>query len=242
MRLPAHVRAVDFVSDLHLCAAMPRTAAAFTRYLAQTPADALVLLGDVFEAWVGDDLLSQPFEAGITAALREAAQRMTIAVMPGNRDFLLGAAFHAAAGTQALADPSVIEAFGQRLLLTHGDALCVADVPYQRFRAQVREPAWQQAFLAQPLTDRLAQARGMRDASKAHQQGGADFVDADPALAAQWLSEAGVQVLIHGHTHRPGSGPFAGGQRHVLSDWDCDHAQRAEVLRWTAGGLVRLAP
>lgn len=242
MRLAATVQVVDFVSDLHLSAAMPRTTEAFLAYLAHTPADALVLLGDVFEAWVGDDLLTQPFEAAVAAALHAASQRMPIGLMVGNRDFLLGAAFHAAAGTQPLTDPSVLEAFGQRLLLTHGDALCVADAPYQQFRAQVRTPAWQQAFLARPLTERQALARGMRDASQAHQQGQASYADADPDLATRWLADAGAAVLIHGHTHRPGSGPFASGQRHVLSDWDLDHGQRAEVLRWTAAGLARRQP
>jgi UDP-2,3-diacylglucosamine hydrolase len=150
----------------------------------------------------------------------------------------------ASAGMQGLADPTLLDAFGQRWLLSHGDALCLDDADYQRFRTQVRSAAWQQAFLAQPLAARERQARQMRDASMAHQatQGPAGWSDVDDAEAARWLAAAGSTTLIHGHTHRPGvHGLPGGGVRHVLGDWDVDHgAPRARILRLDATGLQPL--
>lgn len=236
------MQAVDFVSDLHLCPDMPRTLAAFTHYLSHSAADAVVLLGDVFEVWVGDDSLSQSFEAHCMSAMRQAAARRPLGILRGNRDFLLGPAFFEAVGAVDLADPCALQAFGQTVLLTHGDAWCVADTEYQAFRAQVRQPAWQQQFLARPLPERLMVAQQMREASQAHQQQQpVTWADVDPAIAAEALQQAGAHTLVHGHTHRPVTEPFAGRfQRHVLSDWDLDRAERAEVLRWTAGGWQRL--
>lgn len=245
LQLPASAQCVDLVSDLHLCPALPRTTEAFLAFLGRTRADALFLLGDVFEAWVGDDVLTQPFERRCVDALRKAAARMPVWVMHGNRDFLLGPAFFAASGAQPLADPTLVLAHGEAWLLSHGDALCTGDAEYQAFRRQVRQPAWQAAFLARPLTERQALARQMRDASQAHQQatGASEWAEIDPALASQWLAAAGAGTLVHGHTHRPGTAPLGDGQqRHVLSDWDLDQGQRAEVLRWTPQGAQRLAP
>lgn len=246
--LPPSVRAVDFISDLHLSADLPLTMAAFQRYLQRTHADALFILGDLFEAWVGDDMASQAFEAQCVRALAEAAARRPVYVMHGNRDFLLGERFFQASGTLPLADPCEVSAFGgKRLLLSHGDALCLADTAYQQFRTQVRAPAWADEFLARPLAERLQIAAQMRAASREHQIRSAPVTsaDADPALATRWLADAGAQTLVHGHTHRPASERRPEGwERHVLSDWDADHVApaRAEVLRWTSGGLERLAP
>ncbi|HSI57978.1 MAG TPA: UDP-2,3-diacylglucosamine diphosphatase [Ideonella sp.] len=245
LHLPADTQTVDFISDLHLSASMPRTLAAFEAYLAATPADALFILGDLFEVWPGDDVLGEPFEQLCAGLLRDAAGRRPVHVMRGNRDFLFGPRFFEATGTHELADPTAVQAFGRTVLLSHGDALCLADTAYQQFRAQVRRPAWQAAVLAKPLAERLALASQMRDASRAHNQGRdpVTFADADPALASAWLADAGAAVLVHGHTHRPASEQRPEGwQRHVLSDWDLDHAGpgRAEVLRWTAAGFQRL--
>jgi UDP-2,3-diacylglucosamine hydrolase len=150
-----------------------------------------------------------------------------------------------ACGVMPLADPSVFVAFGQRVLLTHGDALCLADLDYQAFRCQVRSAEWQQQFLAQPLAARRAQAQAMRRISaecKAAQQP-ADWVDVDREAALGWLRAADAKVMVHGHTHQPASHPLAPGfVRHVLSDWELDHGERAEVLRWQAGGFERLTP
>jgi UDP-2,3-diacylglucosamine hydrolase len=243
--LPAAVQAVDFISDLHLSPDLPRTVRAFEQYLAHTRADAVFILGDLFEAWVGDDMLSQPFEAACGQALKAAAGRMPVHVMRGNRDFLLGPAFFQATDCIDLPDPQPVQAFGQTLLLTHGDAWCLADVDYLRFRSMVRAPAWQATFLAKPLAERLVIAAQMRAASRAH-QGARDpvtYADVDGALAGQWLADSGADTLIHGHTHRPcDEQRESGWRRCVLSDWDLDHVQppRAEVLRWSRSGLTRL--
>lgn len=234
-------RCIDLLSDVHLHADMPRTYAAWRAHLLATPADAVLVLGDLFEVWVGDDAAGDGFAADCVAVLHAASAQRALYFLPGNRDFLVGDALLAAAGMQRLADPTALQAFGQRWLLAHGDALCLADTAYQQFRQQVRSPAWQRAFLAQPLATREQQARAMRDASIAHQAdlGPALWSDVDGNAAAQWLAASGCQTLIHGHTHRPATHALpGGGTRHVLGDWDCDHgAPRARALRLTAAGL-----
>jgi UDP-2,3-diacylglucosamine hydrolase len=245
--LPAQWRAVDFISDLHLCPELPLTLSAWTQYLQTTSADALFILGDLFEVWVGDDALCGEFEASCAARLTEAAQRLPIWVMRGNRDFLMGPRFAAASGVTMLADPCVLQAGSHRWLLSHGDALCTDDADYQRFRRQVRDPAWQAEFLRKPLTERRQIAAYLRQQSMARQQhwDTAYSVDIDPALTASWLAAAGTDTLLHGHTHRPGSERRPEGwQRHVLSDWDLDDAKapRAEVLRLMPGSLQRMPP
>lgn len=243
---PARWRAIDFISDLHLDAAHPRTFEAWQRQMLHTTADAVFLLGDIFEVWVGDDARFAGFEQRCAEVLAAASRRCTLAFMPGNRDFLVGDVLLAECGVQRLADPTLLIAFGTEVLLTHGDALCLADTDYQRFRAMVREPAWQAAFLARPLTQRQVVARQLRDASEANKaaQTSTEWADVDAATAVQWLQAAGCTQMLHGHTHRPGSAALAPGfQRHVLSDWDLDAATpRAEVLRLTAMGLQRLSP
>lgn len=236
------VRVVDFVSDLHLCADMPKTAAAFLDYLAKTRCDALVLLGDIFEVWVGDDMGDGEFESSILAALARFSAARPLLFMVGNRDFLVGPATLQRAGATGLSDPALLDCQGHRLLLSHGDALCLADLRYQAFRQQVRQPAWRAAVLAKPLGERLALARSLREGSQ-HMQ--ADplhlHADADPDLVAAWLSHAGSSTMIHGHTHRPADHVMPNGRRRiVLSDWDLDHDERAEVLRFIKGEFQRL--
>lgn len=247
LHAPPSWRCIDFVSDLHLHAGLPRTAEALASYLRRTPADAVMILGDLFEAWVGDDMRHTGFEAECTSFLAEAGQRLHLGLMVGNRDFLLGDDMIAACQAHALPDPTLLHAFGQHVLLTHGDALCLADQAYLRFRAQVRQPAWRDAFLAKPLDERLMVARQMREASARHQgaQTPDNWADVDEATAGAWMHEAAAPVLVHGHTHRPQSTAFgtAGGMRHVLSDWDLDGSHgppRAEVLRLSAQGFERL--
>lgn len=250
LELPPSIRTVDFVSDLHLSPDMPHTLAALEQYLAATRADAVFILGDLFEAWVGDDSIALPFEARCVAMLAVASRRRPLHVMRGNRDFLLGEPFFRATGAVDLPDPVALHAPGvgaAPVLLSHGDALCLGDVAYQQFRAQVRQPAWQQAFLAKPLAERQVIGAQMRAASRAHQQRAepVTYADVDPGLARQWLQAASATTLVHGHTHRPQSEQRADGWwRHVLSDWDCDHVQppRAEVLRWSPSGFARLPP
>ncbi len=182
--------------------------------------------------------------AGPPHVLADAASRRAMGFMAGNRDFLVGAAMLRSCGMAALPDPTLLSAWGQRVLLTHGDALCLADTAYQAFRAQVRSPAWRDEFLAQPLATREHLARQMRDASEANKRGRApaDWADVDPAAAVAWMHAAGSHAMVHGHTHRPGSEVLAPGYtRHVLSDWDCDGAPaRAQVLRLTRDGFARI--
>ncbi|WP_404976839.1 MULTISPECIES: UDP-2,3-diacylglucosamine diphosphatase [unclassified Acidovorax] len=251
---PPDWRTVDFVSDLHLDAAHPATVQAFEGYLAATPADAVFLLGDVFEVWAGDDALDEPgsFEAACCALLQRTAQRIPLFFMHGNRDFLVAGEFSRRSGIPLLVDPTVLTFAGQRWLLSHGDALCLQDVDYQRFRAMARNPQWQAQLLARPLAERRALGRSVRSESEARKQSGTGFygdVDTDAALA--WLAAAQAPALIHGHTHLPadhvlreqgpdGTSPAL--TRHVLTDWDLDaQPPRAGVLRLTGQGLERVA-
>jgi UDP-2,3-diacylglucosamine hydrolase len=238
--LPASVQRVEWVSDVHVCADRPHTATAFTRYLAHTRADVVCVLGDLFEAWIGDDALSVlPFERDIVTALAHVSQRAQLGVMCGNRDFLLSSGFLSACGAVGLADPCRVEAFGQSVLATHGDALCVADRAYQQVRQVVRSGPWQANFLARSVPERLAIAQQLRAQSQAEQADLApeDYADVDAATATVWLHDAGCSRLIHGHTHRPTSSDW----REVLSDWDLEPPgpARASVLRWTAQGFSR---
>ena len=246
MTAPAGWRAIDFISDLHLADDMPRTFAAWADYLQHTRADAVFILGDLFEVWAGDDGRDDEFERRCVEVLARAAGERAIGFMAGNRDFLVGAAMLDACGLFALPDPSVLLAFGERVLLTHGDALCLSDVAYQQFRSQVRSAAWRADFLGRPLDERRALARRLRDGSeqRKRQMAAHDWPDIDAAAALRWMDAASAPTLIHGHTHRPASGPIAPGRvRHVLSDWDLDRPPaRAEVLRLDAGGLRRLSP
>jgi UDP-2,3-diacylglucosamine hydrolase len=241
---PANWRTVDFISDLHLQASEPATFDAWRSYMAATPADSVFILGDLFEVWVGDDVLALPgFEADCAAVMRATAQRLPVFFMHGNRDFLVGDGLMAAAGTTLMHDPTVLSFNSQRFLLTHGDALCLDDHDYIAFRTQVRTPQWQQQFLAQPLAQRQAVARGLRDASETRKRAASDYADVDAAAARSWLTAAQAGVMIHGHTHKPATHDLGGGlQRVVLSDWDAAaQPQRLEVMRLDAGGLQRLA-
>jgi UDP-2,3-diacylglucosamine hydrolase len=246
---PAEWRCIEFISDLHLSEDLPRTTAAWRDYLRGSRADAIYILGDLFEVWIGDDAC-QPgrFESEAAAVLADAASRRAMGFMVGNRDFLVGAQMLKTCGVAALPDPTLLSAWGQRVLLTHGDALCLADEAYQAFRRQVRSAAWRDGFLSQSLAAREALARQMRDASEANKQGQdpADWSDVDAAAAVAWMHATGSRVMVHGHTHRPGSEALAPGYtRHVLSDWNCDAGPlRAQVLRLTRDGFVRvdLAP
>lgn len=242
---PSHWRTVDFLSDLHLQASEPDTLAAWHHYLQTTPADALFILGDLFEVWVGDDALDDPgsFESQACALLQAASRQRALFFLHGNRDFLIGPGFARHTGATLLHDPTVLVWQGQRLLLSHGDALCLDDVDYQRFRVQARSVQWQEHFLAQPLAQRRAQARGIRAESEARKQSGAVYADVDGPAAIAWLQAARATTLVHGHTHRPAEHALVPGlARVVLSDWDAAaQPPRADVLRLTPQGLERIA-
>lgn len=242
LRAPASWQRVEFISDLHLSEREPATWQAWLRYLSTTRADALFILGDLFEVWVGDDAASEPgFEAECTEALRTTCGARPVFVMHGNRDFLLGPQWFNRTGAQWLTDPTVLDFNGQRWLLSHGDALCLEDHDYQAFRAQVRRADWQHAFLAQALSQRRQLARGMRDASEARKRSTDLWADVDTAAARAQLQQAQCHTLIHGHTHRPGEHALGDGLRRVvLSDWCLDAApMRAEVLVLDRDGLHR---
>lgn len=247
LHAPSRWTSIDILSDLHLQAGLPGTTAAWARHLTTTTAQAVILLGDVFEVWVGDDA-AEPgsFEAHCEAILREASRTRSLYFMAGNRDFLVGPDFLARCGVQALPDPTVLVAFGRRWLLSHGDALCLDDGEYQDFRRRVREPAWQQSFLAQPLAQRRELAARMRAASqqRKREQGLEGYGDLDKAATLDWLRATDAEALIHGHTHRPADHTLPEGRRrHVLSDWDFDtpgQPPRGEVLRLDAQGLQRV--
>lgn len=245
---PPNWTQIDFLSDLHLSQDTPATFDALAHHLQRTSAQAVFMLGDVFEVWVGDDARFEDFEARCAALLREASQRLKLFFMPGNRDFLVGPALLDAVGVQDLSDPTVLIAFDQRILLSHGDALCLDDAAYQQFRAEVRGKPWQTRFLAQSLAARKAAARQMRDASEniKREQTPNAWSDLDTQACLQWLAHAQADTLIHGHTHRPATHTLSEGkQRWVLSDWDLDGptaAARAEVLRLSTAGLQRVKP
>lgn len=237
-------RTADFISDLHLQASDPATFEAWQRYMQTTQADAVFILGDLFEVWVGDDAVSDgmAFEDRCAAVLRDAARRTRVFFMHGNRDFLVGRDLLARLGVTLLDDPTVFAMDGQRWLLSHGDELCLDDVEYLRFRAQVRSEHWQQEFLAQPLERRRAIARNLREQSESIKRTGADYADVDAAAAREWLLEAQAATLIHGHTHKPANHDLGPGLRRVvLSDWDAAATPpRLQVLRLAGGKLERV--
>lgn len=242
---PAQWQTVDFVSDLHLCADAPRTTAAFAHYIRHTPADALFILGDLFELWIGDDARDEPFNARCIDWLKAYGRSRPLFFICGNRDFLVGPALLADSAMRALDEPTCLSAFGHSILLSHGDPLCLDDQPYQAYRREVRSAAWQQAFLARPMADRLAVARQIRADSRVRKEAEPDlskWADVDADEARRWLHAAGATTLVHGHTHRPGDTPLGDGLwRMTLSDWDLDSPRdRAEVLRLDAQGWHRL--
>lgn len=243
---PPAWRSVDFISDLHLQPGEPATFEAWRRFMAATPADAVFILGDLFEVWVGDDLAAAPgFAADCAAVIAATAQRAPVFLMHGNRDFLIGEGFARACGATLLADPAVLGFAGQRVVLTHGDALCLDDTDYMAFRAQVRDAAWQQAFLARPAAEREALGREMRRQSEARkrEQGPEQYADLDAAAVQAWLDAADARAMMHGHTHRPATHALAGGrERIVLSDWDAAaQPPRLQALRLSAAGAQRIA-
>ncbi len=237
---PAHWHCVDFISDLHLQASDPLTFQAWSTYLHCTQADAVFILGDLFEVWIGDDTLSVEtgFERQCADVLRSASARLDLYILCGNRDFLMGAALMSHCGCNLLEDPCVLSFADERWLLTHGDALCLADTEYIRFRAKVRSTEWQREFLQRPLIERIALTRSMREQSEARKRIDAVYADVDAPAAQALLQSVQSTHMIHGHTHQPAQHDLGQGHvRWVLSDWDL-HATpaRAEVLRLNAAG------
>jgi UDP-2,3-diacylglucosamine hydrolase len=234
------------VSDLHLRAERPDLTERFAAFLAETASanvEALFILGDLFEYWIGDDDLADSFNARICRLLRALADSGTrIGFIAGNRDFLIGETFAAAAGIRLMRDIEKVGAGGTPTLLMHGDTVCTDDLPYQEFRRMVRARQWQEDFLARPLAERRAEVENLRRRSAQAMQGKtAAIMDANPAAIREALTAHGCTRLIHGHTHRPGQEniPLAVGsaERWVLSDWDTG---RGDALEIDAAGVRRL--
>lgn len=224
-----------FISDLHLDSGRPEITQLFGDFIDNEArsAEALYILGDLFEAWVGDDDPSEVgnLVAGKLCALRDSG--VPVFFIRGNRDFLLGDDYARRAGVTILPDPAVVLLHGKPTLLMHGDLLCTDDIAYQQFRAQTRNPQWQAQFLAQPLAARLAFAQQARAASTAHQIGLRSagqmeaITDVSPATVNETFALFGIDTLIHGHTHRPNMHTENTGTRIVLGDW----YQQGSVLR-----------
>lgn len=220
-----------FISDLHLDAARPQITELFLRFLRDEAqqAEALYILGDLFEAWIGDDA---PGELGIEVAraLSACARAGTrLGFIRGNRDFLLDAGYARKCGLQLLPDPCVLVLDTRPTLLLHGDLLCTADLAYQRFRTQSRSPEWRAAFLARPRSEREAFAAQARGESQRYQRSlQSDLTDAQPEAVEAMLRLYGVNRMIHGHTHRPAVHVLpSGARRYVLGDW----YEQGSVLR-----------
>lgn len=228
-----------FVSDLHLDGSRPQTTRLFFDFLAgpARTADTMYILGDLFEAWIGDDDDDAHHHA-VIARLQDIGRDMPVAVMRGNRDFLLGERFEKASWCRLMDDHEVIDLYGAPTLLMHGDLLCTDDRAYQEFRAMARSPAWQQAMLAKPLAERRALAAHLRNESAISNAMKADAImDVNAGAVADAMRRYGVHRLIHGHTHRPAVHDFeldgAPAQRIVLGAW---HA-RGSVLVVDEKGL-----
>jgi UDP-2,3-diacylglucosamine hydrolase len=228
---------VDFISDLHLHAAEPDTHVLWQQYMECTRADAVFILGDLFEVWVGDDVLddSSTFEAYCATVIRQTSARAAVYLMHGNRDFLMSKQLASACNAELLADPTVLQLAHERVLLTHGDAFCLGDTAYQAFRQTVRTVTWQQDFLSKPLMERQVIAAGIRAHSEAQKSEHTTYADVDTFAAANVLKESTANTMVHGHTHRPATHALPDGkQRWVLSDWHVHgNDSRAEVLRLT---------
>jgi UDP-2,3-diacylglucosamine hydrolase len=231
-----------FISDLHLSAAQPLTLARFERFVgdeARAHAE-LVILGDLFEFWAGDDATDDEVAGRVERALAAlAAAGVQVYVMHGNRDLLLGTGFAQRCRATLLVDPTLAQIGHRTVLLAHGDVYCTLDVDYQRFRAQVRNPDFQRAFLAKSLAERRAfvgQARAASEAGK--QQKSMTIMDVTPQAIDDALRAAGVTLMIHGHTHRPATHHIAldgmTAERWVLPDWDFD----AQPVR---GGYLQIS-
>ena len=228
-----------FISDLHLDAELPEISKQLLLFLKgeAASADALYILGDLFESWVGDDD-PNPHYATVKNALRKlVGRRVPVYFMHGNRDFAIGEKFAQETGVQILPDPHVVELYGESVLLSHGDRYCTDDVQYQTIRKMTRDPKWLAMMLKKPLRERLAFAAQARAASAAH--GGAinqKIANVNQGAIERALREANVDTMLHGHTHRPGIHRFnldgEPASRIVLSDW----FTQGSVVRWDKNG------
>ena len=233
-----------FISDLHIEADRPEIGEQFLDFLDEEAADAeaLYILGDFFEYWVGDDDPDE-YYASIKRSLRAFSDSgVPVYFMHGNRDFMIGQQFAAETGVTILPDPCPIELYGKSVLLSHGDALCTDDTEYQQMRAMTRNPRWQAMMLAKPLEERIAIAKQARARSQERNRTLSESImDVNPDAVERVISEYGVEILLHGHTHRPGIHNVEVddriAKRVVLGDW----YDQGSVVRWDEDG-VDLSP
>lgn len=267
VHLPAGLQQVAILSDIHLNAKQPENFEAWARFMRGTQAQAVLLLGDIFDVWVGDDVLDEKaltsnaprsaFAKQCVDVLRECTESgVAVYLMHGNRDFLLGSRFFEQTGCLFLPDPCVlqwhVDSGGSKragsVVLTHGDALCTGDTEYMAFREMVRSAAWQQSFLSKPLSERIKIAEAIRQNSQKQQSIRESYTDVEDDAVKRLLQETQQTCLIHGHTHRAAchtiqigaSGRMA--KRYVLSDWDVTaQPARADALLVDAmGGMQRV--
>jgi UDP-2,3-diacylglucosamine hydrolase len=231
--------AILFISDLHIDAGRPDITGQFIEFLGTEArgAEALYILGDLFESWVGDDAPDRGQAAALDAMRSLTAGGVPCFVMHGNRDFLLGRAFCERTGARMLPDPVIVTLYGERVLVMHGDALCTDDRAYQRLRATVRDEDWQRRFLRLSAGQRRALAGAARTGSQAHTASIAYTIgDVNDESVAAALRAAGTTTLLHGHTHRPGIHALSvdgrACTRIVLGDW----YTQGSVLAWDASG------
>ncbi len=231
-----------FISDLHLCAERPAITGLFLAFLKREAgaADAIYILGDLLEYWIGDEAVAQAEFQPIVAGLRAVTDGGTpLYLMHGNRDFLIGEGFAQATGCRLLEDPTVIELYGTPVVLMHGDLLCTDDVEYQGFRKMVRDPQWQQGFLAKSMAEREQISREVREHSKsAIADKRPDIMDINQQAVEAEMRRHGIYHIIHGHTHRPGQHQFQldgmSARRTVLGDW----YEQGSVLRCDRTGCA----
>ena len=227
-----------FISDLHLDAERPEIATQMLAFLKgeAASADALYILGDLFETWAGDDD-PNPHFATVKIALRKlVSRRVPVYFMHGNRDFAIGKQFAQETGVQILPDPYIAELYGENVLLSHGDVYCTNDVQYQAIRKMTRDPAWLAMMLQKPLQERLAFAAKARATSAALGGTKENITDVNQGAIEQALRKANVDTMLHGHTHRPGTHRFTvdgePASRIVLGDW----YEQGSVVRWDKNG------
>jgi UDP-2,3-diacylglucosamine hydrolase len=232
-----------FISDLHLDATRPEITRVFLEFLENDAAkgDALYILGDLFEAWIGDDASDEVGDAVADALAKLHERGVPCFYIHGNRDFLLGDAYARRARMTLLPDPSLVEIEGEAVLLMHGDTLCTDDAPYQAFRKETHDPTWQRAFLSRPVAERRAFAEQARAESKRYTKSVADAItDVNAEAVSGTFEEHGAHRLIHGHTHRPARHPSTldgkSVERIVLGDW----YEQGSVLS-IADGAIALA-